>query len=206
MIQGIRIGDIQHERPRHRNAFATEFDGGVADAEATVPQLSRRPRRTHLVDRAERAFQKLHVLLGALHMESWRDGAQGTRGLSADTVYAIRVDGRGRVWVGTRGAGVDEILGSALTPERIRFRNYSEAQGLPKEFALRVRVGTFFYAEPAQRAEPAQQVTAQPPAESPAMNVARAGPAPAGPFATSQLWARTQSSRPAGKGCSGASR
>ena len=45
-----------------------------------------------------------------------------------------------------------------------------------------------------------------PPAESPATNVARAGPGPAGPFATIHLWARTQSSSPAGKRCSGASR
>jgi diguanylate cyclase (GGDEF)-like protein len=67
--------------------------------------------------------------------------AQGTRGLSADTVYAIRVDGRGQVWVGTRGAGLDEVSGSALTPERIRFRNYSEAQGLPNSTIYGIEVG-----------------------------------------------------------------
>jgi len=66
--------------------------------------------------------------------------AQGTRGLSADTVFAIRVDGRGRVWVGTRGGGLDEVLGSALTPERIRFRNYSEAQGLPNSTIYGIEV------------------------------------------------------------------
>src|SRR5262249_29790301 len=57
--------------------------------------------------------------------------ARDTRGLSSETVYAIRVDGHGRVWVGTRGAGLDEVLGAATAPQRIRFRNYSEAQGLP---------------------------------------------------------------------------
>jgi diguanylate cyclase (GGDEF)-like protein len=51
--------------------------------------------------------------------------------LSANTVYAIRVDQRGRVWVGTRGGGLDEVVGSALEPASIRFRNYSEAEGLP---------------------------------------------------------------------------
>jgi diguanylate cyclase (GGDEF)-like protein len=56
---------------------------------------------------------------------------QSQHGLSADTVYSIRVDQRNRVWVGTRGGGLDQVLGSALAPERISFRNYSEAQGLP---------------------------------------------------------------------------
>jgi hypothetical protein len=51
------------------------------------------------------------------------------------------VDGRGQVWVGTRGAGLDEVSGSALTPERIRFRNYSEAQGLPNSTIYGIEVG-----------------------------------------------------------------
>jgi diguanylate cyclase (GGDEF)-like protein len=52
-------------------------------------------------------------------------------GLSAKTVYALRIDARGSVWVGTRGGGLDEVVDSSLSPERIRFRNYSETQGLP---------------------------------------------------------------------------
>jgi diguanylate cyclase (GGDEF)-like protein len=51
--------------------------------------------------------------------------------LSANTVYAIRVDQRARVWIGTRGGGLDEVVGSALEPASIRFRNYSESDGLP---------------------------------------------------------------------------
>jgi len=51
--------------------------------------------------------------------------------LSADTVYAVRVDDRGRVWVGTRGGGLDEVVGSALDPATVRFRNFSESDGLP---------------------------------------------------------------------------
>lgn len=66
--------------------------------------------------------------------------AQDPHGLSADTVYALRVDDRGRVWVGTRGGGLDEVLGSALAPERIRFRNYSEAQGLPNSTIYGIEV------------------------------------------------------------------
>ena len=45
-----------------------------------------------------------------------------------------------------------------------------------------------------------------PPAESPAMKIARAGAAPFGPLLRSQRYACTQSSRPAGKACSGARR
>jgi diguanylate cyclase (GGDEF)-like protein len=66
--------------------------------------------------------------------------AQDPHGLSADTVYAIRVDDRGRVWVGTRGGGLDEVLGSALEPQRIRFRNYSQAQGLPNSTIYGIEV------------------------------------------------------------------
>jgi diguanylate cyclase (GGDEF)-like protein len=56
---------------------------------------------------------------------------QNAHSLSANTVYAIRVDQQGRVWVGTRGGGLDEVVGSALAPGAIRFRNFSEAEGLP---------------------------------------------------------------------------
>ena len=51
--------------------------------------------------------------------------------LGANTVYAIRVDPLGQVWVGTRGGGLDEVQGSALEPASIRFKNYSESDGLP---------------------------------------------------------------------------
>lgn len=60
--------------------------------------------------------------------------------LSAETVYALRVDARGRVWVGTRSGGLDEVVGSALSPGRIQFRNYSEAQGLPNSTLYGIEV------------------------------------------------------------------
>ena len=61
--------------------------------------------------------------------------------LSANTVYAIRVDQRGQVWVGTRGGGLDEILGSALEPAAIRFRNFSEPEGLPNTTIYGIETG-----------------------------------------------------------------
>ena len=59
----------------HRLPFA-EFDRGIADAHATVPQLARQLRGTHLLDRAERARQEVHVLGCAFQMENRRDGPQ----------------------------------------------------------------------------------------------------------------------------------
>jgi len=53
--------------------------------------------------------------------------------LSANTVYAVHVDARGSVWVGTRGGGLDHVIGSARHPEGIRFRNYSESDGLAND-------------------------------------------------------------------------
>jgi diguanylate cyclase (GGDEF)-like protein len=50
------------------------------------------------------------------------------------------VDDRGRVWVGTRGGGLDEVLGSATVPQRIRFQNYSQAQGLPNSTVYGIEV------------------------------------------------------------------
>lgn len=53
-----------------------------------------------------------------------------TRTVSSNTIYDVYVDARGGVWVGTRGGGLDHVIGSARRPEDIRFRNYSESEGL----------------------------------------------------------------------------
>lgn len=49
------------------------------------------------------------------------------------TVYSIYVDAKGTVWVGTRSSGLDRVDGSALTPEAIRFENFSDRNGLPND-------------------------------------------------------------------------
>jgi len=51
--------------------------------------------------------------------------------LSSDTVYSLYIDRDGTAWIGTRGGGLDRALGSSLEPAAIRFRNYSERDGLP---------------------------------------------------------------------------
>ena len=53
--------------------------------------------------------------------------------LGANTVYALHVDKRGRIWIGTDGGGLDLVVGSAATPAGIRFKNYSQRDGLTSE-------------------------------------------------------------------------
>jgi diguanylate cyclase (GGDEF)-like protein len=56
-----------------------------------------------------------------------RDNANN---LNGPPVYAIHVDDQGTVWVGTLGGGLVEIVGNALAPATIRFRIFSEPEGL----------------------------------------------------------------------------
>jgi diguanylate cyclase (GGDEF)-like protein len=67
------------------------------------------------------------------HVVRFAHKPDDTRTLSANTVYAVHVDARGGVWVGTRGGGLDHIIGSARHPQDIRFRNYSESDGLAND-------------------------------------------------------------------------
>ena len=62
---------------------------------------------------------------------SFRHDPRDPRSLSADTVYAVHVDERGQVWAGTRGGGLDRVQGVPFGREPVRFRNYSESDGLP---------------------------------------------------------------------------
>jgi diguanylate cyclase (GGDEF)-like protein len=74
----------------------------------------------------------LHVLDPGTHeVFRLRQDPRDPSTLSAATVYSIHVDARGTVWVGTRGGGLDRVIGSARTPGTIRFRNFTETQGLP---------------------------------------------------------------------------
>jgi diguanylate cyclase (GGDEF)-like protein len=60
-----------------------------------------------------------------------RHDPENSRSLSADTVYCIHIDAAGQVWIGTRGGGLDRVVGSATTPDTIRFSHLSEKDGLP---------------------------------------------------------------------------
>jgi len=57
-----------------------------------------------------------------------------------------------------------EACGAALAriDAEARTRHSQEAQGLPKECAMRVRIGTYFYAESVQVAQPAPSASAEP--------------------------------------------
>ena len=70
---------------------------------------------------------------------AWRHRAGAPGSLSADTVYAVNIDDRGRVWVGTDSAGVDRVVGSARTPASLHFQNLSTAQGLSSNAIYGIR-------------------------------------------------------------------
>lgn len=51
--------------------------------------------------------------------------------LADNTVYALHLDSDGNVWIGTGGGGLDLVLRPSSEGEEIRFRNFSQADGLP---------------------------------------------------------------------------
>jgi signal transduction histidine kinase/ligand-binding sensor domain-containing protein/ActR/RegA family two-component response regulator len=62
---------------------------------------------------------------------SWQHRETDRKSLAADSVYAVHVDIQGRVWVGTGGAGLDQVVGSARAPASVEFTNLSTSNGLP---------------------------------------------------------------------------
>ncbi len=59
--------------------------------------------------------------------------------LSADIIYSILVDDAGGVWIGTRGGGLDRVLNPTEAATGLRFKNISEAQGLPNNSVYGLR-------------------------------------------------------------------
>jgi signal transduction histidine kinase/ligand-binding sensor domain-containing protein/CheY-like chemotaxis protein len=53
--------------------------------------------------------------------------------LSANTVYALAIDAQDRIWVGTDGGGLVRVVGSANSPDSIRFQTMSREQGLSSD-------------------------------------------------------------------------
>jgi ligand-binding sensor domain-containing protein len=50
--------------------------------------------------------------------------------LSANMVYAVAIDAQDQIWVGTDGGGLVRVVGSASSPDSIRFQTVSREQGL----------------------------------------------------------------------------
>jgi diguanylate cyclase (GGDEF)-like protein len=69
----------------------------------------------------------------------YRRDAKQLDSLSADNIYSLLVDDSGGVWIGTRGGGLDRVLNPADAPDKLRFMNYSEAQGLPNNSVYGLR-------------------------------------------------------------------
>jgi diguanylate cyclase (GGDEF)-like protein len=59
--------------------------------------------------------------------------------LSSDSIYSLLVDDAGHVWIGTRGGGLDRVVNPGAAPAKLRFSNYSEAQGLPNNTVYGLR-------------------------------------------------------------------
>jgi len=53
--------------------------------------------------------------------------------MPSNTVYGLEVDGEGRVWIGTDGGGLARVIGSAASPDSIRFEVVSREQGLSSD-------------------------------------------------------------------------
>jgi signal transduction histidine kinase/ligand-binding sensor domain-containing protein/CheY-like chemotaxis protein/HPt (histidine-containing phosphotransfer) domain-containing protein len=63
----------------------------------------------------------------------FRHDTHDLNSLPANTVYALAIDPAGRVWVGTDGGGLVRVLGSADSPDSIRFEAISRAEGLSSD-------------------------------------------------------------------------
>jgi diguanylate cyclase (GGDEF)-like protein len=57
-------------------------------------------------------------------------------------VYAVHVDARGRVWIGTRGGGLNRVVGDPREPRAIRFAHFTEKNGLPNSTIYGIRSDT----------------------------------------------------------------
>jgi hypothetical protein len=80
---------------------------------------------------------------------------------------AIAVDGLSAHSTAVLQSLTRDACGAALARVETegRTRHAQEAQGLPKEIAMRVRIGTYFFAEPVRVAQPAANATLAPAAD-----------------------------------------
>jgi len=53
--------------------------------------------------------------------------------LPANSIYAIAIDSQDRVWMATEGGGLAQAVGSASSPESIRFKAWTREQGLTSD-------------------------------------------------------------------------
>jgi len=63
----------------------------------------------------------------------FRHDAADPASLPSNTVYGLDIDGEGRVWVATGGGGLARVIGSAASPDAIRFEVVSREQGLSSD-------------------------------------------------------------------------
>lgn len=53
--------------------------------------------------------------------------------LPANSIYAVTIDAQDRVWIGTEGGGLAQVIGSADAPDSIRFKTITRAEGLSSD-------------------------------------------------------------------------
>ncbi|MFO1467092.1 MAG: two-component regulator propeller domain-containing protein [Steroidobacteraceae bacterium] len=63
----------------------------------------------------------------------WSHRESDAGSISGDTIYAVHVDRRGRVWLGTDSNGMSRLVGSARSPATVRFETLSTADGLSSD-------------------------------------------------------------------------
>jgi diguanylate cyclase (GGDEF)-like protein len=68
---------------------------------------------------------------GLFHVYRYSD--DDPESLADNTVYAVHIDAHDRIWLGTRGGGLDRVIGSSAHPDEVRFTNLSQADGLAND-------------------------------------------------------------------------
>jgi signal transduction histidine kinase/ligand-binding sensor domain-containing protein/DNA-binding NarL/FixJ family response regulator/HPt (histidine-containing phosphotransfer) domain-containing protein len=63
----------------------------------------------------------------------FRHDSHDPASMPSNTIYGLEVDSEGRIWVATGGGGLARVIGSAETPDSIRFEVMSREEGLSSD-------------------------------------------------------------------------
>ena len=66
-------------------------------------------------------------------VKAFRHDPTDPASMPSNSVYGLEVDGEGRVWVATGGGGLARVIGSATSPDSIRFEVVSREEGLSSD-------------------------------------------------------------------------
>jgi signal transduction histidine kinase/ligand-binding sensor domain-containing protein/CheY-like chemotaxis protein len=66
-------------------------------------------------------------------IKAFRHDVQDRSSLPSNTVYALAVDAKNQVWIGTDGGGLATVVGSASSPDTMRFKVRSRVDGFSSD-------------------------------------------------------------------------